>query len=142
MTNRTLTYKQIFHDYQLIKQMQCESKTKIKLLTHLFGALHDAWKVTGITENALLKFANNDFKYKSGIGIQRSHIIDRQYFLKQMLSMKFISENELFAYYYNHDKTILALSSENHDLKNAKIIRFDDNLFRNKITSGNRLYKK
>ena len=47
--------KKIFHDCQLIKQMECEMKTKIKLLTHLFGTLDDAWKVVGITENALNK---------------------------------------------------------------------------------------
>jgi len=124
--------KKIFHDCQLIKQMECEMKTKIKLLTHLFGTLDDAWKVAGITENALNKLAKNDFKYKSGIGIQRSHIVDRQYFLSEILDVPFNSEDELFDYYYENDKTILALSSENSNLDKAKIIPFDEDLFKNK----------
>ena len=52
--------------------MECEMKTKIKLLTHLFGTLDDAWKVVGITENALNKLClllkqlsfNQDYIYQ------------------------------------------------------------------------------
>jgi hypothetical protein len=120
----------LFHDYNLILQMRIPNNIKVKLLRELFEASDNPWRVVGITESALRKFEEHDFRKKSGIGIQRAHLYNRNNAFLEMLNTEFHNSNEWWNFYYERDKTILALSTENRGIENGIInyIEIDENL--------------
>jgi hypothetical protein len=105
--------KVLFHDYLLIKKMRSPINNKIKLLSSLFSINPNSWRVTGITPAALNLFKNHDFKKVSGMGINRSHIIQRHRFYKHLLEDNITNHESFWEQYYQNDSTILATSSEN-----------------------------
>ena len=80
------------------------------MLTYLFKCDPDRWRVIGITENALLKFKENNFEYKTGIKIQRAHLNNRSDVYLEMLAKKFDNCNDWWEFYYQNDETILVPS--------------------------------
>jgi hypothetical protein len=108
------TYKEyMYHDFQLILNMKINENAKVRLLTVLFGSSPYSWKVIGITKKALEEFKKTGFKYISKMGINRSHLKSRNDFYKEMMTMEFTSIEEWWSFYKNHDRTILATSTEN-----------------------------
>jgi hypothetical protein len=103
----------LFNDYLLIKQMQAPLHNKIKLLSTLFSINPNSWRVIGITPAALAVFKLHDFKKVSGMGINRSHIVQRHTFYKQLLEDNIRNHETFWEQYYQNDCTILATSSEN-----------------------------
>lgn len=103
----------LLEDYKLICQLKAPLKTKVGMLTLLFSTQPNIWRVVGITEEALKKFKEHEFKRVSKMGIHRSHIRDRFSTFQEMLEMNIDDPEELWAFYYENDKTILATSSEN-----------------------------
>ena len=128
----------LFHNYTKIKDLKTDDKLKVRLLTVMMGASPDGWRVTGITTEALKIFRRNDFKYNAHMGIQRSHYPkSRKDFYSKMLKTDFKDCDEWWNYYHQHDKTILATSSENSTNKYSIIIDIDPSLgfFKNKFIS-------
>jgi hypothetical protein len=113
MENIKTLKETLFHDFGLIKEMTCSEPIKIKLLSTLFSANPNCWRVVGITPNALSIFASNNFERKSRMGINRSHVYQRNTIYRNMLSMDFSGKEEFWDYYFKHDYTILATSTEN-----------------------------
>jgi hypothetical protein len=107
----------LFHDYNLIKKMESPDSTKIKLLTSLFSLNPNCWRVIGITPKALSLFGNTNFQKKSGMGINRSHLVQRHLFYHYLLRRDFVDQHEFWECYYINDATILATSSENMSKK-------------------------
>ena len=103
----------LFNDFCQIRKMQCSDKIKIKLLSTLFSANPNCWRVVGITIAALEVFASHNFQRVSGMGVNRSHIHQRSAIYKEMLSMDFAGSDDFWDHYYKHDYTILATSTEN-----------------------------
>ncbi|MHA8092729.1 hypothetical protein V7S78_09435 [Aquirufa regiilacus] len=103
----------LYHDYLLIKQMNVPLEIKIKLLSTLFTVNPNCWRVIGITPKALEIFAEYNFKKISGMGINRSHIIQRHDNYKIMLEGKISNTTDFWENYFNNDATILSTSSEN-----------------------------
>ena len=50
---------------------------KNKMLSAIFKMNPNKWRVVGITENAVIRFAEHDFKRTVRMGINRSHIFQR-----------------------------------------------------------------
>ena len=73
----TMTKEDFYHDFLLIRQMRAPTRKRYRMLGELFAVNPDAWRVVGITENALKVFAEHDFKRVSRMGINRSHLVER-----------------------------------------------------------------
>src|SRR4051812_30309347 len=48
-----------------------------RILTSIMAAKRFSWRVVGITQTALQRFSEIDFRYKSGLGFTRAHIVPR-----------------------------------------------------------------
>jgi hypothetical protein len=105
----------LFHDFQIIKKMRSPEANRVKLLSTLFSINPNSWRVVGITPEALAIFKTYGFQKKSGMRINRSHIIQRFGFYQTLLDPdnKILSAEEFWNLYYENDKTILASASEN-----------------------------
>ena len=139
----------MFEAFLQIQKMEVPYSVKNKMLGALFGMAPNGWRVVGITKEALIRFKKYDFKYKSGMGINRSHVFPRhkrnKFLLSNFLLLLFISCNVLLSkedwtmekwweYFYSRDKCILATSTEN--MNKAPVVskfRVPKGLFR---TSG------
>jgi hypothetical protein len=104
---------------------------KNKMLSAIFKMNPNKWRVVGITEQAVIRFAENDFKRKSRMGVNRSHIVQRSERNKYLLSKTDWTIETWWNYFYSRDKCILATSTENMS-KEKLIPRFKvpSNLFR------------
>lgn len=119
----------LFHDYLFILQMKASKSAKVQMLKHIFKQYHNRWRVIGITRSALETLKKNDFKYVSGMKIQRAHIHDCDIIYSNLLNDHFKNHNDWWDYYYKHDETVLSLSSENKSIKtNKDIIAIDEKL--------------
>lgn len=102
-----------YHDFLLIRQMRAPTAKRYRMLGELFAVNPDAWRVTGITENALKVFKQHDFKRVSRMGINRSHLVDRVKTYTTMLEGPLMDCEEWWNFYFDNDKTVLATSTEN-----------------------------
>ena len=103
----------LFNDYLLIKQMQSPQNNKIKLRSALVSINPNSWRVIGITTAALEVFKQHDFKKVSGMGINRSHIIQRHSFYNELINQEITDHQTFWDLYHQNDCTILATSTEN-----------------------------
>ena len=117
-----------YHDFLLIRQMRVPINKRYRILGEMFGAHEDHWQVVGITEHALQKFAEHDFKRVSSIGINRSHLVDRVKTFTTMLEGPLMDIDEWWTFYRENDKTILATSSENMSNGFSKVYDIDPSL--------------
>ena len=117
ITDKHLLKEVLHNDYQIIKKMRTPEGNKIKILSTLFSTNPNSWRVVGITPEALEVFKKHNFKKVSGMGINRSHLIQRHSYYKNLLNMEIPSQQEFWEKYYNNDITVLATSSEN--MKNS-----------------------
>jgi len=108
-----MTPEDFYHDYLLIRKMRAPTSKRYRMLGELFAVNPDAWRVVGITENALRVFAEHGFKRVSRMGINRSHMVDRIKTYTTMLEGPLMECNEWWQFYLDTDKTILATSTEN-----------------------------
>ena len=88
------------------------------------GAGERGWRVVGITEDALLKLAENDYCYTKGI--QRCHKHQRQARLDEMIATSFDTALEWWSSYYDNDSTILGTSTENMSDNWSTVYYFND----------------
>lgn len=123
-----MTKDDLFHDYNLIRQMKVPIEIKEGMLTQLFRADTNRWRVIGITHAALLRFKEYGFRKVSGIKIQRAHLKDRSSIYREMLSKEFIDCNDWWKFYFINDETILATSSENKKNSFSEVIRTNKDL--------------
>ncbi len=106
--------KQImFNAFIVVQKMEVPYSVKNKMLGAIFSMNPNPWRVVGISENALRRFQEYNFKYKSGMGINRSHIFPRHQRNKVLLEKMDWDIESWWRYFYNKDKCILATSTEN-----------------------------
>lgn len=108
-----MTPEDFYHDYLLIRKMRAPTSKRYRMLGELFAVNPDAWRVVGITENALRVFAEHNFKRASRMGINRSHMVDRIKTYTTMLEGPLMECDKWWQFYLDTDKTILATSTEN-----------------------------
>lgn len=111
---------------------------KVRVLNEVLSRTNpNAWKIIGITDAALEVFRANDYKYSSGMGINRSHLINRDDSHRHMLDNPLTDIDEWLDYYLANDATVLATSSENKSEKFSEITYFEDL----KHSYGEKLFK-
>ena len=105
--------KTMFNAFLQVQRMKVPYSVKNKMLGAIFGMTPSPWRVVGITEKAIYRFKENNFKYKSGMGINRSHIYPRHKRNRYLLETKDWTLDAWWKYFYTRDKCILATSTEN-----------------------------
>ena len=123
-----MTKEDFYHDYLLVRQMRVPVNKRYRILSELLGSYENAWRVVGITENALNVFKEYSFRRESGMGINRSHIIDRKTTYTYMLEGPLMECDEWWDYYLENDKTVLATSKENMSNGFSKVYDIDPDL--------------
>ena len=85
-----------------------------RVLTSIMSGKPFAWRVIGITEAALQKFHNLNYRYQSGSGITRAHLRERIVTVRELLSRREpMSANEFIEYWLANDSTVLCAVGEN-----------------------------
>ena len=127
----------IFHDFMSLRTFKVGIKVKKKLLKELLEACQDPWKVVGITPNALDLLKKNGFNLKNkntnkNLSIQRAHLEDRDIWYSELLETDWKDSQSWHQFVRSKDNTVLALSSENKNIKSIVYIKFEnfENLFR------------
>ena len=108
-----MTKDDFYHDFLLIRKMRAPTRKRCRMLGELFACDPDAWRVVGITEEALKIFATHNFNRVSRMGVNRSHLVDRNTTYTTMIEGPLLEKNKWWNFYRRNDKTILATSSEN-----------------------------
>ena len=103
----------IVNSFLQVQQMDVPYSVKNKMLGAILGMTPRHWRVVGITEKAIYRFKENNFKYKSGMGINRSHKFPRHKRNRFLLENKNWTVDKWWNYFYSRDKCILATSTEN-----------------------------
>ncbi len=85
-----------------------------RILTAVMAAKEFSWHVIGITENALIKFSELDYRYQSKQGLTRAHIKPRIQTVRRLLEQNEPMRPEQFMeFWFENDKTILCAQGEN-----------------------------
>lgn len=119
----------LYDAYLKISEMEVSWNTQITLLKTLLAEENpNAWHVTGFTKEALKIFKENDFKKKTGMGINRSHRKDRHETCVSLLRNKedYTDVTKWWSFYESNDKTILATSSENSSGTFSDVYNFNN----------------
>ena len=80
--------KRIYRAYLAIFDMELRDGLRREMLTWAFVENPDHWRVVGVTEAALERFAQHDFRCVSGQKIHRAHLVDRKLWQNAMLGTK------------------------------------------------------
>lgn len=100
-------------------------KTLRVVLSELMYADPSAWRAVGITRAALAAY------YRAGkkrlTGIQRAHLTDRKDMVEHILNREYpLSQHDLFSYWRNTDRSVIALTGENLSNALGEWIPFDN----------------
>jgi len=107
-----------------------------KILTGLMGGHSWSWHVIGITELALQKFKDLDYRYVVGSGITRAHLKPRVETVKEVIDASAPLNVDAFVkFWLNNDKTVLCAKGENK-FEAPVYIEFDNTDY-NFFQSGN-----
>lgn len=104
--------RRIYTAYLAIFDMELKVGLRREMLTWALTENPDHWPVVGITNAALERFAEHDFRCVSRMGVHRSHLIDRKVWQSAMLEKRLTYE-EWVDLYDASDRTVLSTSSEN-----------------------------
>lgn len=139
--------KELYDVYLAVFKMQHEPlQRRVLIMTNLMGGKPWSWRVVGITREALQRYADQGFKYKAGSSINRSHITSRRDMYSAMLErLEPMQIDEWWAYFWEHDKTIIATGTENNSKKPMSDIYEIDpeiGLFQSNQVAGFKLSQK
>ncbi len=85
-----------------------------RILSAMMAAKSFSWKVIGITEAALKRFEEINFKRTKGHGIVRAHILPRIDTVKKLIGRDSPFEPEEFMeFWIKRDQTVFCIKSEN-----------------------------
>lgn len=91
-----------------------------------------AWHVVGVTEAALRKFHELNYRYQAGHGLTRAHLRPRIETVRELLNRSDpMSQSEFIEYWFAHDRTVLCARGENKAIvpKFIAIENHDGSLF-------------
>lgn len=112
----------IYRLYETIIDSTLDEIKKRHLMTYIFAWEEWSWRIIGISHEALLLFAENDFGRVKGT--ERGHIVPRADTYKKMLAKK-LSFDEWWKLFWDNDKTILMTKEENRRKKVSKVYDID-----------------
>jgi hypothetical protein len=132
---------ELYNDFLLLKKMSIPLRTKKYILKEFLEATEYPWRVIGVSKDALYALKQNGYR-NSGLKLQRAHLNDRDIWYNELLNRSFLDCNEWYKFYQDNDKTILALSSENKNIRNVQYFPIDPNLNLFKSTRISWAHKK
>lgn len=103
--------KEIYDLYKVIVKSNEPDIKKQLLLTVSFGYEKWSWRVVGITKQAIIEFAKNDFKYKT-------HTFNRDHFYKDrnvtfsLMLKNIIPFKEWWSLFWENDRTIIVTNKQ------------------------------
>jgi hypothetical protein len=128
-----------YNCYSVIFDQQFSIQKKNVLFTSLMAGEPWGWKVIGITERAITELSKNNYKYQTGL-ICRSHFISRNDTAKAFFGVPVkISREDFFPRYFQTDKTVISLKSENTEKGPDRFILINQalNLFASRLVGFN-----
>ena len=111
--------KAIYDLYKVIIECELPEHKKQLLLTVSFGYEKWSWRVVGITKQAIIEFAKNDYKYKTRT-FNRDHFYQERHVTFSLMLKNIIPFNDWWSLFWENDRTILVTSKEHgnkHKLK-------------------------
>lgn len=85
-----------------------------RIMTAIMAAKQFSWRVIGITEAALKRFSEFDFRYKSKMGLTRAHLKPRIATVRSLLApAEPLGESDFLNEWLQNDKTVLCAQGEN-----------------------------
>lgn len=85
-----------------------------RILTAIMSAKPFAWHVVGVTEAALRKFHELNYRYQGGHGLTRAHLRPRIETVRELLDRSEpMSQSVFIEYWFAHDRTVLCARGEN-----------------------------
>lgn len=103
-----------------------------RILTSIMSAKPFAWHVVGITEAALRKFHELNYRYQPGHGLTRAHLRPRIETVRELLGRSEpMPQSEFIEFWFAHDRTVLCARGENKAIvpKFIAIENHDGSLF-------------
>ena len=67
----------MYHDFVKISEMKAPHGLKCRILGEVFSQNPYSWRIVGITTQALECFRQTNFVRASRMGVNRSHLVDR-----------------------------------------------------------------
>lgn len=108
------SFKEIMHsDYLVVCKMRSSISIKVRLITEITSQNPDVWRVVGITDAALRIFEKHNFQRVSRMGVNRSHIVNRNTVYREMLENPIEDFKEWWGFYHENDRCVLATRKEN-----------------------------
>lgn len=105
--------------YKSVRAWDLPLAVRSKILSELLSHLNPYnWRVIGCTKAALQVFAENNFKYRARLGINRGHKHKRADTMSALLQKEWSDPWQWFYFYFERDKTILMTAAENRRLDN------------------------
>jgi hypothetical protein len=85
-----------------------------RILTSIMSGKPFSWRVVGITEAALRRFHELNYRYQSRLGLTRAHLRERIETVRELLSRSEpMSASEFIEYWLANDRTILCAVGQN-----------------------------
>lgn len=101
------------------------NKTLRTVLTEMMYVEPIAWRAVGITRAALTAYAA--LGHRPMKGVERAHLIDRSQMVAYVFERELpLSEIELFGYWRDNDRVVIALRQENRASSLGDWIAFDN----------------
>jgi hypothetical protein len=83
-------------------------------LTHIMARKRFSWRVIGITRKALMHFKELKFRYKSGEGLTRAHLVPRIVTVRSLFAPEQpVSQSEFIETWLKNDVTVICVRGEN-----------------------------
>ncbi|GMO57981.1 hypothetical protein BwSG20_09990 [Bradyrhizobium ottawaense] len=103
-----------------------------RIMTSIMSAKPFAWHVVGVTEAALRKFHELNYRYEARQGLTRAHLRPRIETVRELLGRSEpMPQNQFIEYWFAHDRTVLCARGENKAVipKYIEIENHDGSLF-------------
>ena len=133
--------KEIYRLYEVIRETEFELTKKRTLLSSSFAYEPWGWRVVGISKNAIIEIANNDFKKPSG-KLCRDHSVPRNVTYNEMLETpKIMPFKKWWELFWRNDETVLMTNDEHKLVGKTKLSKqypldWERGYFQNNILIG------
>lgn len=123
-------YLSIFHAYKSDALFFTLTQSNTELTT-VMGGRPWSWHVTGITEAALIRYKELEFKHVAKSGITRAHLIPRFVTTQKLLeNSEPYSLDSFFSIWLEADKTVICGPGQNKKEFNFPYIKIDNDDYR------------
>jgi len=116
--------RQIYQFYKLIYESKFTFAKKKTLMTAALGMELWSWRVVGISRNAIIEIAKNNFK-KPARKLARDHQVTRAETYAQIFGAKEFQFDDWWSLVWENDKTILITNDEHNAHTVSEIYHID-----------------